>query len=101
MRNLIFFVGVIVSGLAFAAGAEAASCYPVKSDVVSLGEKAARAYGERALDREIEERKNSLMSSGAGIGKIGNRKIDCKHFPNVLGADEWRCVGAAKVCAKS
>lgn len=76
-----------------------AECNPVKSDVVSLGQKAARFYSERSLQEEITTEKRRLESAGASPGRV-IKAVDCKPFPNLLGADEWRCVGTGKVCTK-
>jgi hypothetical protein len=76
-----------------------AGCNPVKSDVVSVGEKAARFYSERSLQKAIADEKDRLVATGAALGPV-TKTMDCKPFPNLIGADEWRCVGAGKVCAK-
>jgi hypothetical protein len=78
--------------------AAATQCFPVDADVVSLGEKAAHAYAERSLDKHIAETTQMIESRGDKAAGAIDRAIDCKHFPNVLGADEWRCLGKAKVC---
>ncbi|WP_088343466.1 MULTISPECIES: hypothetical protein [Rhodomicrobium] len=97
-RIAVFCVaGLCMTAWASAAGA---TCMPVSSDIVSLGEQAARFYAQRSLDNGVEEQKKALEASGREVGKIDKRALDCKHFPNLLGADEWRCVGAAKVCTK-
>jgi hypothetical protein len=85
-------------GSAVPAGIARAGCFPVKSDVVSLGEKAARFYAERSLAKAIEEQKGSVESSGSQLGRITKAELSCQPFPNLIGADEWRCVGEAKVC---
>jgi hypothetical protein len=79
--------------------AQAAGCTPVKSDVVSLGEKAARFYSERSLGDVIAAEKRRIEAMGTAAGPI-TKSMKCEPFPNLLGADEWRCVGAGKVCAK-
>jgi hypothetical protein len=82
-------------------GAKAgASCFPVKTDNISLGEKPARAYAERSLNKGIEAETRRLQAAGAQIGRVVRKELTCKHFPNVLGADEWRCLGEARVCTK-
>lgn len=78
-----------------------AGCNPVKSEVVSLGEKPARAYATRSLDKGIEEEKQTITSTGRQIGRIVKKDLTCKPFPNLIGADEWRCVGEARVCSKT
>jgi len=75
-----------------------AGCFPVKSEVVSLGEKAARYYADRSLVKAIDEQKASAESSGAQIGRIVKSDLNCAPFPNLIGADEWRCTGEAKLC---
>jgi hypothetical protein len=79
--------------------ATARTCFPVNSEVVSLGESNARAYAARSLDRAIAARKTSIETSGRSIGRITRADLDCAPFPNLLGADEWRCTGSARVCA--
>jgi hypothetical protein len=71
-----------------------------RSEVVSLGENAAKAYAERSLDRGIEKEQNVIASRGEAVGRITREELNCAPFPNLLGADEWRCVGAAKVCVE-
>lgn len=91
--SLLFFGGLLVAPAS-------AGCFPVTSDVVSLGEKSAHSYAERSLDQQINDEKRVIASIGAEIGRIAKREMSCKPYPNVLGADEWRCVGAARVCTK-
>ena len=86
-------------GLALPAGVAHAACFPVKSEVVSLGEKAARFYAERSLLKAIDEQKGSLESSGERQTRVTRSDLACKEYPNLIGADEWRCVGEAKVCS--
>lgn len=74
-----------------------AGCTPLGSEVVSIGERAARFYSERSLNQAIEDEKRRLEASGMRPGAI-TRDMNCKPFPNLIGADEWRCVGEAKVC---
>ncbi len=76
-----------------------AECMPVNSDVVSLGEKAARFYSQRSLTNAIASERERLQSVGMTSGKVASQ-MNCKPFPNLIGADEWRCVGEAKVCSK-
>ena len=78
-----------------------AGCNPVKADVVSLGEKPARAYATRSLDKGIEEEKQTITSTGRQVGRVVKKNLTCKPFPNLVGADEWRCTGEARVCSKS
>lgn len=99
MQRIGVFIVVALGGVALSGSAEAA-CYPVKADVVSLGEKAARFYAQRSLDTGIEEEKRRIEATGGELRPVGKGTLDCKPFPNVLGADEWRCTGAAKVCTK-
>lgn len=84
--------------LALSGSAHAAKCFPAASDVVSLGEKAARSYAENSLDKSIAQQQQLLESLGEKAPDSVKKTLDCKPFPNVLGADEWRCVGSAKVC---
>jgi len=86
-------------GLALPGGVAHAACFPVKSEVVSLGEKAARFYAERSLLKAIDEQKGSIESSGEPKIRITRSDLACKEYPNLIGADEWRCVGEAKVCS--
>ena len=85
-------------GLALPAGTARAGCFPVRSEVVSLGEKAARFYAERSLTKAIDDQKGSMESSGSPLSRITKSQLNCQPFPNLIGADEWRCVGEAKVC---
>jgi hypothetical protein len=94
MKCLVVLIGLLVAP----GSAAAAQCLPADSDVVSLGEKAARAYGERSLNKHIAERSLAIESRGEKVSRIVKRSMDCKPFPNLLGADEWRCVGSARVC---
>jgi hypothetical protein len=83
------------------AGSAAAACFPVRSDVVSLGEAAARSYAQRSLDKSVADERQRLETTGAAVGRVVAKPLDCKHFPNLLGAHEWRCIGEAKICTKS
>jgi len=85
--------------LTAAAPAKAGICFPASSDVVSLGEAAARAYATRSLDAKIEETKQLIAARGETVGRIAGRQIDCEPYANILGADEWQCRGKARVCA--
>lgn len=85
-------------GLALPAGIAHANCFPVGSDVVSLGEKAARFYAERSLTKAIDEQKSSVESSGSQVDRVTTAQLSCNPYSNLIGADEWRCVGEAKVC---
>jgi hypothetical protein len=95
--GLLIAAGVAVTILP---GAAAAGCNPVKSDVVSLGEKPARAYATRSLDKAIEDEKQTIAATGKEIGRIVKKDMACKPFPNLIGANEWRCIGEARVCSK-
>ena len=90
-----------LAGVALSAGGARAGCFPVRSEVVSLGEKAARFYAERSLGKAIDEQKGSLESSGNKLGRVTKSALSCKPFPNLIGADEWRCVGEAKLCTSA
>lgn len=79
--------------------ASAQTCFPVSSEVVSLGEANARAYAGRSLDGAIAARKSAIESSGNTVGRVTRAELECAPFPNLLGADEWRCTGRARVCA--
>jgi hypothetical protein len=81
------------------AGAAEASCTPVHSEVVSIGQKAARLYSERSLKNGIDAEQRRLGSVALSLGKV-TKTMTCVPYPNLLGADEWRCVGEAKVCAQ-
>jgi hypothetical protein len=96
--NIMKYLLVSAALLAMPGSALAARCLPAESDVVSLGEKAARVYAERSLDTSIAQRQQLLETMGETAPGAINKNLDCKPFPNVLGADEWRCVGSAKVC---
>jgi hypothetical protein len=76
-----------------------AGCMPLSSDVVSLGKKSARFYSERSLAAAIAGERDRLKSAGITPAKI-TKAVDCQPYPNLIGADEWRCVGEAKVCSK-
>jgi len=79
--------------------AAARTCFPLQTEVVSLGENNARAYTDRSLQRAIAARKTSLEASGRSVGRVTRGELDCAPYPNILGADEWRCTGRARVCA--
>lgn len=92
---------VAAAGLAaFLATPAAADCRPLKSDVVAVGQNSTRGYAERSLQRAIDAEKDSITSSGLKIARVTKPIITCKRFPNLIGADEWRCLGEAKVCTK-
>jgi hypothetical protein len=76
-----------------------AECTPLSSEVVSIGERAARFYTERSLSQAIEDERRRLSASGGTAGPV-TRNMECKPFPNLIGADEWRCIGHAKVCTE-
>jgi hypothetical protein len=80
-------------------GAAHADCTPVKSEVVSLGQKAARWYSERSLTNAIDDEKRRLEATGIKLGAV-TKSMNCVPYPNLIGADEWRCVGDGKVCSK-
>ena len=92
---------LVLAGVALSAGSARAGCFPVRSEVFSLGEKAARFYAERSLVKAIDEQKGSLESSGNKLGRVTKGALSCKPFPNLIGADEWRCVGEAKLCTNA
>jgi len=79
-------------------GAAQADCTPVKSEVVSLGEKSARFYSERSLTNAIDSEKQRLEATGVKLGPV-SRSMKCAPYPNLIGADEWSCVGEGKVCS--
>ncbi len=68
-------------GLALPAGIARAGCFPVKSEVVSLGEKAARFYAERSLAKAIEEQKGSVESSGSQLGNVTKSRAEMPALP--------------------
>jgi hypothetical protein len=78
----------------------AAACTPLKADVVSLGKETARAYAERSMASKIKAEKDLIESLGKEAGRVTESDYSCTPFGNVLGADEWRCVGQAKICTK-
>ena len=94
MKYLLVFAAF----LTMPGSALAARCFPAASDVVSLGQNTARSYAEASLDRSIAQQQQLLESLGEKVPGTVKKTLDCKPFPNVLGADEWRCVGSAKVC---
>jgi hypothetical protein len=79
--------------------AQARLCLPVSTEVVSLGEDGARAYAARSLDRAIAQQEAALKSSGRKLAKTRRDELSCAPFPNIIGADEWKCTGSARVCA--
>ncbi len=88
-----------VLGMVSSATAQARLCMPVSTEVVSLGEANARAYAARSLDRAVAEQKSALKSSGRQIATTRRDELSCAPFPNIIGADEWKCTGSARVCA--
>lgn len=98
--RIVNFVAVTVCANALISGAALADCRPLSSDVVAIGKKNAYQYSERSLRKAIESEKESIISSGAKVAKVTKQTITCKPFNNILGADEWRCIGDAKVCVK-
>ena len=95
--KLLTIIGA--AAMCLTASAAHADCTPLKSDVVSLGQKAARFYSERSLTTAIDGERARLQATGSGAAKV-TKAMDCKPYPNLIGADEWRCIGEAKVCAK-
>lgn len=91
-------VALALVSITLSCGLAQAGCFPVKSEVVSLGEKAARYYADRSLAKAIDEQKGSAESSGVQIGRVVRSDLACAPFPNLIGADEWRCTGEAKLC---
>ncbi len=90
---------IFAAGLAaLLATPAAADCRPLKSDVVSVGQDSARHYAERSLRKAIDAAKDSIVSSGAKVARVTKPVVTCKPFWNIIGADEWRCAGEAKVC---
>ena len=97
-RVMVFLASACLFGITVEAAA--AACFPVKSDVVSLGEAAARGYAQRSLDKSINDETQRVETTGATVGRVVKKPLDCEHFPNLIGANEWRCIGDAKVCTK-
>ena len=87
------------ASIAFGGGLAWADCVPLGSDSVSLGEKAARYYADNRLNAAIESERQRLETVGKVSGRV-SKTMNCAPYPNLIGADEWRCVGAAKVCSK-
>ena len=85
--------------LALGAGGANAACMPLKSDVVSLGKNTARAYSERSLQTAVEDEQRRLTATGLVPGRVV-KEMNCQPYPNLIGADEWRCLGEASVCSK-
>lgn len=81
------------------APAAAKTCFPVSSEVVSLGEDNARAYAGRRLDEAVAARQNSIEASGRSVSGVRGKELTCAPYPNLIGADEWQCAGSARVCA--
>lgn len=79
--------------------AQARACFPVSTEVVSLGEDRARVYAARSLDRAIAQQESALKASGRKLAKTRRDELSCAPFPNIIGADEWKCSGTARVCA--
>jgi hypothetical protein len=99
MRPTTLAVATAAAFLALGAAAAHAECTRVASDVVSIGQKNARAYSQRSLAAAIEGEQQRLKSAGLVPGHV-TRGMACKPYPNVIGADEWQCQGSAKVCSK-
>lgn len=85
-----------VSAITPAAGK---TCFPVSSEVVSLGKDSARAYAGRRLEEAVAAQQNSIEASGRSAGEVKDREMTCAPYPNLIGADEWQCAGSARVCA--
>lgn len=79
--------------------AAAKTCFPVSSEVVSLGKDNARVYAGRRLDEAIAARQSSLEASGRNVSEVRGKELTCAPYPNLIGADEWQCAGSARVCA--
>ena len=94
------FAMALFAALVWSCGLAHADCAPVKSEVVSLGEKAARFYSEKSLIRAIDGEKERIETMGAKLGPVA-KSISCAPYPNLIGADEWRCVGEGKVCTST
>lgn len=97
--NLALAALLAVAAFISVQSADAQTCFPVDSDVVSLGEANAQAYADKSLDRAIAARKTAIESSGSSVEKVMRTDLDCAPYPNLIGADEWRCKGRARVCA--
>ncbi len=91
---------ILIFALPGVAQAGVYQCTPLDTDIVSLGEKAARYYAMRSLNGKIEEEKALMVRQGFEVGAVTPPKLDCKFFPNVINMDEWRCTGTARVCTK-
>ncbi len=100
MKNGLIFAGAACCLFALSGDALAGPCFPVTSEVVSLGEKAARYYAQRSLDMRVQNQQRTIASSGETASEVVKQELSCSPFPNLLGADEWRCTGHAKVCTK-
>jgi len=102
MLRFPLLVAAVVVGLLLMPSHGAATarvCLPITSEVVSLGEGNARAYTQLSLERKIASGRTSLETSGRGSATVVDKRLECAPFPNILGADEWRCTGRARVCA--
>ncbi len=97
MWRVFLILSVALPGAVQAKGYQ---CTPLETDIVSLGEKAARFYAMRSLNGQIEEEKTAITRQGYEVGAITPPKLDCKFFPNIINMDEWRCTGTARVCTK-
>jgi hypothetical protein len=92
-------IAAVAALLALGTNSANAGCTPVSSDVVSIGQKNARGYSERSLAAAIKDEQQRLRSVGLAAGRV-TKNMACKPYPNVIGADEWQCLGQAKVCSK-
>lgn len=99
MRVVNLFA-VTACSTALFAGSALADCRPLGSDVVAIGKQSAYRYSERSLRKAVESEKESIVSSGSKVGKVTKLVITCTPYANLIGADEWRCIGTAKVCVK-
>ncbi|MFP4537210.1 MAG: hypothetical protein ACLFPA_02820 [Dichotomicrobium sp.] len=77
----------------------AKTCFPVSSEVVSLGKDNARAYAGRRLEEAVAARQDSIVASGQRVSEVKSRELTCEPYANLIGADEWQCAGHARVCA--
>jgi hypothetical protein len=99
MKMKFAMIAACAAGLTMGAFSAHAACSSLSSDVVSLGERAARYYSERSLIKAIDDERNRFGTVGLVSARV-TKSMDCKPYPNLIGADEWRCVGAAKICSK-
>lgn len=87
--------------LVFSSNAHArVTCFPLNADVVSLGEATARNYTVRRIETIVAEHERMLEATGRELTRTIRNEPDCAPFPNLIGADEWRCTATARVCAR-